>query len=203
MGSEQPATYYDQIYADPCFSKPWNRWENDKRTTLWQAAANLVPDHSNIIDLGCGCGQFPQALLIANKIKSYAGYDFSNGAIIRAKALWDSYWPKYDHVNFWVYDLNKWTGIGDTIKYCADCVYTLIEVLEHIENDGNVLNMIPSGATVVISVPSFDDDGHVRHFLEPGSIIKRYGHIVDFKEETGNFVRIAKGKWHLCRGIKI
>jgi len=45
-------------------------------------------------------------------------------------------------------------------------VYVLLEVLEHLIRDIDVLNRIPSGKSIVFSVPSFDCPSHVRMFTE-------------------------------------
>ena len=65
-------------------------------------------------------------------------------------------------------DLNTLTSLpgGDTYIFC--------EILEHIERDLELLALVPVGKQVIITVPSFDDPGHVRYFSDLAHALARY-----------------------------
>ena len=48
------------------------------------------------------------------------------------------------------------------------------EVLEHIQDDLGVLNRIPRGTKLLLSVPNFDDPYHVRYFSSEKEVYERY-----------------------------
>ena len=121
---------------------------------IYKEAFKLLPpikEYNTIIDLGCGIGYFS---LLVEKHKYY-GIDFSPKVIEQAKAINPS-------KVFIVSDL-----LNESLHkrlYKDKCVYVCLEALEHIREDMKVLEAIPSGSPVVISVPNRDFISHVRHF---------------------------------------
>lgn len=130
--------------------------------------ARIVGDAS-VLDIGCGPGK------LAPYIKSYSGFDFSPEAVKIAA-----------HPKVWLgsaYDKANFNG--------AD-YYVCTEVLEHLD-DFRVIDNIPSGQKVILSVPSFDDESHIRVFTE-GILKSRYGPLFDFNRITRFNWR---GRWEM------
>jgi acetyltransferase-like isoleucine patch superfamily enzyme len=55
----------------------------------------------------------------------------------------------------------------------------MIEVLEHVKKDIKLLQMLPPGQNVVITVPNYPANNHVRYFAEISSVIERYRGVVE------------------------
>lgn len=117
-------------------------------------ARNKTP---NISDLGCGDGNF--CLFVDQQGGNAIGFDFSQTAVDRAIEK-----------GAWVYQLDI-TASG--LDYPNTRIYTLLEVLEHIEDDLFVLNQL-KGKEVCLSVPSFDSEAHVRWFYNMDDVMDRY-----------------------------
>ncbi len=120
--------------------------------------ARIVGDQS-VLDIGCGPGK------LAQYVKNYSGFDFSEEAVRIAAhpKVWVG--TAYDKTNF----------IGTDYFVCT-------EVLEHLD-DLKVIENIPAGQKVIFSVPSFDDESHLRMFNE--AVLKiRYGALFDFQRIT-------------------
>jgi len=56
----------------------------------------------------------------------------------------------------------------------------MLETLEHINNDLDVLNKIPSNAVIIGSVPNINAKGHVRTFGGIHDVFNRYESIIEF-----------------------
>jgi len=137
---------------------------------IYEEAIKLLPSlskYNKIIELGCGIGYF--ALLV--KKYKYIGIDFSVEVIKKAR-----------YINqtkvFIVENLLSKTLYKEL--YTNDCIYVCLEVLEHIDNDIDVIKSIPSGSPIIISVPNRDYDSHVRYYKNQRVIIERYQEFIDF-----------------------
>jgi tetratricopeptide (TPR) repeat protein len=145
------AAYYDKIFAsNPSFA----RYQGLYRAVAAHAAGRTV------LDVGCG----PSAMAEHFAAGQYRGFDFAPGAVAAAQAR----------------GLDVWVGsVYDPAAYREGAaLYTLIEVIEHLEDDLQVLAAIPAGQPLVITVPSFDDPGHVRTYDE-AAFRTRYGTLLD------------------------
>lgn len=179
----------DQIYkTSGHYSLPYTKSRYYK---VWETVLKYVK--GNLVDLGCGPGQFMD-MCLANGVKSYTGYDNSSVAIDKAKKI---YYNKYRNSKVWLgkIDLLTWPDIreGDT--------YTLIEILEHIDQDYKLLDLIPTNKQVVITVPNYLGGSHVRKFDTIEDVINRFPEI-----KFSNFEVINMGKdTHIivAVGIKI
>jgi hypothetical protein len=82
----------------------------------------------------------------------YSGFDFAENTISTSRFK----------------GLDVWKGdVYDPSSYDSSApLYTLIEVIEHIDGDMKVIEGLPAGKDLVITVPSFDDPGHVRTYSE-------------------------------------
>lgn len=163
MGEQKSAAWYDESYSKwewrdkPAASTPW--------TPLWTAIlAHIRPDDA-VLDLGCGAGHLAE-LRQARDGKSsgsWTGFDFSQEAVEAAL--------RRVPVAIW--------GVGNLRRIppgwlLGPDVVVLSEVLEHIEDDLGVLAQIPSGKRVILSVPNFDSEGHVRWFERSVDVAERY-----------------------------
>jgi len=120
----------------------------------------------SVLDIGCGDAPLEET------IEDYHGFDLAPQRI--NNRIWKG--DAYDKNNYGDYDN-----------------YVLTEVLEHLEDDREVLGNIPKGKTVVLSVPSFYDRGHLRVFTEK-TLQKRYGDILRFHKVVRFDCVLAKKK---------
>jgi 2-polyprenyl-3-methyl-5-hydroxy-6-metoxy-1,4-benzoquinol methylase len=189
MGKERGPTYYDETWTSGKWSKDWNNISK-VRTRLYRQAALMVPEDAPcVIDLGCGGGHFGQCLKETNPPQSYVGFDFSEAAIIKARKRCGDDVFQFFHRDLRSMVIERPPPPGT--------VYVCMETLEHIENDMRIFSLIPEGSQIIISVPSFDEPAHVRHFPGFSHVIGRYREKIDFST-----VRSHKAiwKWFLFTG---
>ena len=159
---------------------------------LWKQSLTWIKeiDNPNVFEIACGCGQFAN-MLFDNSIRAYAGIDFSNIAISMAKE------NNKEHADLFY--------VGNVLKSeRLDAYYNIVimfEALEHIECDLDLLNRIKKNSTLILSVPNFPSESHVRYFESKEDIVKRYGSIMDIKVihefpigRMGNLIYLIKGK---------
>lgn len=178
MGKELNSKYYDSMFEE---TYKYNiHYSKSPYFHLWKKTITFI-ENNNIFDLGCGPGQFANMLYDLNKYK-YTGIDFSNVAIEKAKKIV----PEY---NFIVSELNA------DIEIDTPCTVTIIETLEHIEQDIEIISKL-NNCQVIASVPSYDSDGHVRYFKSEKEVIDRYSSLFI------NFECIKFGKFFIFIGNK-
>jgi tetratricopeptide (TPR) repeat protein len=132
-------------------SKDMSRYHN-----IYKAIADMAADDERVVDVGCGTADLQKF------IKNYLGFDFSEVAVKIANTPKVRVADAYDPKNF---------VDGDT--------YVMTEILEHVD-DLKVLKNVPSGKRIILSVPSFMCDGHLRTYNE--EIVKsRYADIMDIR----------------------
>ena len=131
-----------------------------------------------ILEIGCGTGQFAAYLHKKKKVfnnRYVLGIDFSKVGIEKAKERS----PGLRFIHGDVFD-NKWI-----FKRKFNTVF-MCEVLEHIENDIELIEMIPRKKTIVFSVPNYDSQGHVRYFESLEDVKRRYRNHIKFTDEDMN-----------------
>jgi SAM-dependent methyltransferase len=190
--AERDAAYYDSIYA-------WDR-DGEGRfnshpsqsyyCSIWMTGVTWIGDDQLIADLGCGPGQFAQ-LAIEHGKRYGIGIDFSAEAIELAKRRLPEHAGK-----FRVGDLHS-----ADLDAALDCdAFVIFEVLEHIEDDLGLLSRIPSGRTLIFSVPSYDWESHVRCFPTAQVAADRYAPLLSSLE-----IATASGgdqQIFICRGVR-
>jgi 2-polyprenyl-3-methyl-5-hydroxy-6-metoxy-1,4-benzoquinol methylase len=146
----------------PLEESPWLK--------MYQAAASLIPATDQpIIDLGCGTGRFAR-LLVDEGFLNVSGMDFAAKAIEEAEL----YVPE---AVFSVTDLREFT-VNDEIE--GGTVFTCLEVLEHLEDDLDLISRIPAGLRLIFSVPNYWSESHLRRFITPRDVFDRYGGLLEF-----------------------
>lgn len=135
---------------------------------MWMRVIDWIKSEERIIDFGCGVGQFAELCLKHGKKYVY-GMDFSKVAIDAAKIR-----NHQVEFAFFVKDLRD----PHSFYFTHYDVAVLCEVLEHIEFDREVLQRIPSGKRVIISLPNYMCNSHVRCFADGPAISERYADIL-------------------------
>ncbi len=132
----------------------------------WQTAIRylyLLDRNTSILEIGCGSGQFA-SMLFDNGFYNYTGFDFSNDGIALAKKN-----NPENEDKFFVDDAFT-TSLLDKNYDLVIC----FEVLEHLRKDLELLDRIPCGTKVLLSVPNFNDPNHVRYFNSIDEVKERY-----------------------------
>jgi 2-polyprenyl-3-methyl-5-hydroxy-6-metoxy-1,4-benzoquinol methylase len=160
-----PASWYDQVLPG---SRSLDPLESSSALPVYQAARAMLTTDP-IIDLGCGTGRFAE-LLHRSGFSKYRGFDFAPSVVEEAR----NYCTAFE---FDVADVREWEHGPDLPDVCC---YVLLEVLEHLDDDTDILERIPPGCPVVFSVPNFWSASHVRRYAQPGDVFARYGAILDF-----------------------
>lgn len=175
---------YDELFQKQLDNDAKQRLKNQwNRSDLYKKASNFLSNNS-VIELGCGDG------FLTNFIgkKKYIGIDFCKVLIKNAKKL-------YPDKTFIVGDLRN-KKIHDMFDLKNS--YVCLEVLEHINNDLEVIEKIPKGCEFIFSVPSADNNYHVRYFKSFDEIKNRYKNHLKyinqdvFPTKYGNVIRILK-----------
>jgi len=110
---------------------------------LYNKIFNLTLD-KKVLDIGCGLAT------LRNFIKDYSGFDFASEVI-----------KKISNPKIWV------GNIYDKVNYEKEDyeIYISTEVLEHVD-DLKLLQNISSNKKFIFSVPSFEDESHIRVYTE-------------------------------------
>lgn len=171
------AAFYNKLYQVggnfQSYNKPYSKSPYFK---VWQHIIQAwIDPGTNILDIGCGPGQFAQMLNDKGDFNTYTGIDFSQKAIemARKKRLQ----PK---VRFYEYDLS-WRIVEKMLpNYDA---YLALETLEHLETELELklLDRIPSGKVVILSLPAFQAKGHLRVYPDFRFIQLRYSQLLDIQ----------------------
>jgi 2-polyprenyl-3-methyl-5-hydroxy-6-metoxy-1,4-benzoquinol methylase len=178
--------FYDAAYADPD-GPATLAYRDTPMRDLYDGVYAKIKRLDPVVDLGCGNGLFAQCLRARGYCGSYRGIDFSRRAIAEAEQLLSLtearvYAPE-DEVpeatyEFRVQDLRGWQELpGPETHYTT---YVCLEVLEHLEDDVDLVARIPARARVIFSVPNFWSEAHVRTYDHVGTAFGRFGNLLDF-----------------------
>lgn len=172
--SEKDNLFYDSLYEGGGWDQTYYKHYSETHyIDIWLKANELINslDNPSVIDIGCGPGQFAN-LLFDNGITNYKGMDFSEEAIKYAKIRND----KYRHL-FIVDDAYKSNIFNGSYNTCV-----IFEVLEHIDEDLEILSKVKRDTHVLFSVPNFYSPGHVRWFNSQLEVVERYNQLVNVSE---------------------
>lgn len=170
-GSRQKGdAFYDKRYIRE-FSKGKRAIEEWSWYPIWARACEWLIDigAASLLDVGCGPGR--GASVLASKMAElnrsirYEGWDFSGYAIDRAKELCLDGEFVFRQCDVFEQQSDRWDGFD---------AYWFTEVLEHVDNDQKLLEMVPEGRAVFLSVPRFLCTGHVRKFDGIEDVAQRY-----------------------------
>lgn len=162
------SSFYNQIYRSYLDKYSLDRLEESAYFSLWKKAVDMIGEKDVVLELGCGPGLFAY-LALEHGIDYRLGLDFSQEAIDQARKNNPDYG---DH--FKVRDITKTTPKA----YRKMDVVVCLEVLEHIEDDIDVVKTIPGGMKVIFSVPDYDSESHVRRFKRFKKVRRRYGDLI-------------------------
>jgi SAM-dependent methyltransferase len=165
-GSEQPRSYYERFHSDPQAYAA--HYRDSVYYPLFRRVAELIEARrlNRILEVGCGSGTLAHLLMDRSAV-DYRGFDFSAVAVKRAGARTGR--PEVFSVGD-ARDPTLYGGDYDGI-ICT-------EVLEHIENDREVVELWPVGSYCICSVPNFMNKEHVRCFRSAAEVRERYGDLL-------------------------
>ena len=167
---EKPATWYNKHYKQ---SEEYRKEpEEIFYYPMWKHAISWIGSE-NIIDLGCGPGQFANLLFKENK-NLISAVDFSSQAIDMAKKANPGHEEVFKVGNILlpaIFNVDYRTAVS-------------FEVLEHINNDIGVIRYLKRGTKFIFSVPNYDYTSHVRFFKHKTKILERYSPYLEFKKLT-------------------
>jgi 2-polyprenyl-3-methyl-5-hydroxy-6-metoxy-1,4-benzoquinol methylase len=181
MKAPMAPDYYDHIFTrEEDYRAHYRR---SRYYVLWTQVITLLRlvRSPKILEIGCGPGQFAH-YLYDEGFRDYHGFDFSPGAIRRAREVVPQSFEVGDASNPDLYrrDYN---------------VAVILEVLEHVRDDLSILASLRRNTVVFFSLPTFDDEAHVRYFGNDQEIRARYQKVVDFR-------KIARiDTWFVCAGL--
>jgi len=166
MGTQQKPAYYDHIA--PAYDR--ERYQDSPYFPLMAQVMLFVKKTPSpkILEIGCGTGMFAH-FLYDEGFRDYRGYDFSEKSleIARKKA------PQ-------IFLLAS--AEGDSPYQWDYNLAVFMEVLEHLENDFAPLEKLKNGTKVIITLPKFDDPGHIRFFKKARQIKRRYHGYIDIEK---------------------
>lgn len=179
--------YYNRIYSEMSGEYAKVHPEKSIYFEVWKGIRNLISANATVLELGCGVGLFAKYLMESG-VNYQRGVDYSTVAIDRAKAINPTHQNK-----FHIMDLRHVNRIPN--HFTVIC----LEVLEHLENDLELLEKIDINTEVIFTVPDFDCESHQRHFKTEDEVFQRYTKLFSFvlihkvKITSGNGVYIVKG----------
>lgn len=184
------ASYYDAVFAES--PKYQLSGQDSEYVPVWTRVVQALRDAgaTSILDLGCGPGQFAQFLGTQMPEVRYTGLDFSGIAISRARQRCPQYLFEKREL-----PVTEFSGVPD-----FDTV-VCTEVLEHVERDREILAALPTGVSIVASVPNFDSFGHIRVFRDEAEVRARYEPLFENLRVEGIALTPQNTLW-LMRGTR-
>lgn len=121
-----------------------------------------------IIDIGCGVGWFTD-MMYFNISRDIRGVDFSDlGIKFHARRMYPAI--QFDIENIYTYDYDGYQ------------MAVFMEVLEHVDNDVELIDKLPTGCVVYATVPFEKDRQDMTHVREYSinSTLERYKDVLEF-----------------------
>ena len=199
----------DHVVEPPFYDEAWATtsllpYEETSMRPLYDAVYTKLHRLNPVVDLGCGNGLMAQCLKSRGYCGVYRGIDFSRRAIADAQLLLEATegygYPEDEDLplatyDFSVKDLRGWVELPGPETHLT--TYVALEVLEHLEDDVDLVARLPARARFIFSVPNFWAEAHVRVYDHVGTALGRFGNLLDFHSweifPTGN----PRGAIHL------
>jgi len=186
------AAWYDVAMTEadapsmiPLEDSPW--------FTTYLEVAQMIDPHEEVVDLGCGTGRFLELLYRRNHYGRVTGIDWSQMALLESASYVKPRHADAPPPEWLLCDLMDWRP--DPLR-SGNAVYVCTEVLEHIEEDRELVRRIPPGHRFIFSVPNFDSESHVRVFRSVSEIWKRYDRLLHFRRWV--MVGTERQGIHIC-----
>jgi SAM-dependent methyltransferase len=174
--------WYDKVFAE---NDEYNRhYDQSRYFDLWTAIVHMLFPREKVLDIGCGPGQFAQ--MCVDHGHDYVGVDFSQVAIETAVGM------EIPHAYFIHADVSKLGMLP--VDYDKIDVVTFVEVLEHIDNDIEVLGYYAQGKPVILTLPDFMAISHVRSFNDENEIRERYKNFLFTRIERVGHIFVVQGQ---------
>lgn len=176
MSTTAPEFYDSAMTAEdapsmlPLEDSPWR--------ALYVEAAGWVPANHEVTDLGCGTGRFVHALLHGNHYGPIVGVDFSAAALAEAALYLEDVGCDAETFELAEADLRSWEPAADRAGHAT---YVCLEVLEHLDDDVDLIRRVPPGHQLVLSVPNYESEAHLRVFRGAGDVFSRYDGLLSFR----------------------
>lgn len=173
MNDTYTAEWYDKAMTEegapamlPLEESPW--------LEMYERLVAMIEPNEEVVDLGCGTGRFIALLRRGGHYAPITGVDWSEAALAEA----------FEYVNgkspapsFRREDLREWEPDADRF---GNTVYVCSEVLEHLEDDYDLVVRIPPGHRFLFTVPNFESESHLRVFTSAGDVWRRYSALLTF-----------------------
>lgn len=181
MGTYQNSEFYDDpkqwmrrkeslgkeiLYRPPWPKRHW--WVVRFRHML-----ERIPAESPVLDLGCGNGLLAAFLWHEGRKNPYLGIDFSEGSVEEARRCNKK--AGHQNAEFRCGSIFELDIAHELRELGPRAMVTCAETLEHLEDDLELLSHIPARTHVLITVPMFDEEAHVRWFPHQLDVEERYG----------------------------
>lgn len=177
MTAVYDAAWYDEVMVEdgspamlPLEESPW--------LTTYTEIARWIDPHEEVVDLGCGTGRLVELLYRKDHYARITGVDWSAAALAEAEAYAKPRHPDAPPPEWQLCDLAEWRPDGGR---AGNTVYVATEVLEHLEDDIELVRRVPPGHRLLMSLPNFHSESHLRVFTDLRTVWKRYGQLVHFR----------------------
>ena len=159
-GIERGKKYYDKVYSED--------YPSEKYIPIYKIIISYINslniDNINILDVGCGVGEFAKQLQDLD-FHTYLGFDFSKNALAQAK----NRLPHFSD-RFMLHDCYKLAEIDYDYN-----ISVAVEVLEHLD-DIKIIKQLKPGSYLVGTLPNFwaANNAHLRIYRNKLTIYMRF-----------------------------
>lgn len=181
------ATWYNDVYAEsPEYAQ---HYSDSFYYPIWKRIVGKLSKagSQSLLEIGCGSGQFAQAMCDALPAIQYRGFDFSSEAVRLAS----------ERLPGCRVEIGDALNIDSYLPDDYDVVVSM-EVLEHIEDDLKVFDHIPADRLFIGTVPDFDSISHVRYFSNAEEVASRYQPALS--ELSVEALKVGRGTFFLITG---
>jgi 2-polyprenyl-3-methyl-5-hydroxy-6-metoxy-1,4-benzoquinol methylase len=157
---EKGPEYYNDIYD--------NEFDQTRYHAIYDRILEWVKDKENprVLEVGCGCSDL--SIMMVNNNIPYQGFDFSQKALDQLAKKSPATREKCKLAN--AYDDENYSGDYNTV--------VAVEVMEHLD-DLRVLENIPPGKNVILSLPDYMAWSHLRVYESETKIRERFDKLLD------------------------